>query len=128
MLPNIVQPDAGCNWGGVGGQVFGLEGKGVPGLVVRIYGLYDGQPVFANVLTGGSVMLGPGGYSYRLGDKAIFSAGNLTVQVFDLAGNAVSQQVEFNTSSFCEQNLTLVNFKAVESISDLYLPFVKLVR
>lgn len=127
-VPNIVNPEAGCNWGGVGGQVFGADGKTVPGLVVRVYGVYNNQPVYANVLTGGTLALGPGGYSYKMGSAAVLNEGTLSVQVFDLSGQALSPAVKFNTSSRCDRNLALVNFVAVETINQIYLPAMRKVQ
>lgn len=114
--PNLAEPLAGCEWSGVAGQVFGQDGNAVPGLLVRIKGAYDGQPVSVVVLTGSATGLGTGGFSYKLGERAIDSKDQLSIQVFNLLGKALSPKVKLSTSSQCDQNLVMVNFATIRII------------
>ena len=55
---------------------------------------------------------GVGGYEIVLGSSAVASVDLLTIQVFDVQGNPVTNPLPFSTSSTCSQNLVLINFKA----------------
>lgn len=123
-IQNFLYPDSGCDWDGVGGQVFDRNGQPAPGLVVRIYGLYGGTPLYANVLTGISLKLGPGGYEYKLGSSPVSSTGQLTMQVFSLSGEALSYPIEVSTIGACDGNLLVVNFFEATSTYDLLFPVI----
>jgi len=70
---NFVNPAAECNWMGVGGQIFGRDEKPISGLIVEVGGTLDGNPVLSLALTGGSSVLGPGGFEITLADEPIAS-------------------------------------------------------
>lgn len=123
-IQNFIQAEAACNWDGIGGQVFDGDGQPVTGLVIRIYGMYDGAPLYANVLTGVSLKLGPGGYEYQLGNTPLSSSGQLTIQVFNLMGEALSYPVVVNTQGACDRNLLLVNFVEVDTLYDVFLSLI----
>ncbi len=124
LTQNFIHPEAACNWDGVGGQVFDRNGQPVTGVIVRIYGLYAGAPLYANVLTGISQKLGPGGYEYRIGEMPLTSSGQLTMQVYSLMGEALSYPITVSTGGTCETNLALVNFREVTNLYDVILPLV----
>lgn len=124
-IQNFIHPDDGCNWDGVGGQVFDRNGQAVSGLVVQIYGLYGGVPIYANVLSGISLKLGPGGYEYKLSSLPASPPGQLTMQVFSVTGEPLSHPVTVTTGGTCESNLLLVNFREVTSLYDLLLPLIR---
>jgi len=113
---NFLYPEAGCNWMGVGGQVFSLEGEPVTGLIVEVSGILDGQEVLYLALTGGSPVLGPGGFEIKLADQPVASEGALTLQLFDLSGEPQTPRVNFDTyagEGSCERNLILINYTEV---------------
>ncbi len=124
-IQNFIHPEAGCQWDGIAGQVFDIDGQPVPDLMVQIYGLYAGVPIYANVLTGISEKIGPGGYEYQLGSMPAISPGQLTIQVFTLAGDPLSEPVTVYTGTTCESNLTLVNFLDVSYLYDVMLPLIE---
>lgn len=124
-IQNFLYPETGCNWEGVGGQVFDLNGQPVSDLVIRVYGLYEEQPFYANVLTGVSKSFGPGGYEYQFGSSPLTSDGEITLQVFNLAGQALSTPVSLSTWGTCEGNLMIVNFKEISWVYNALLPFIK---
>lgn len=80
--------------------------------------------MYANVLTGVSLKLGPGGYEYQLGSTPLSSTGQLTIQVFNLMGEALSYPVVVNTQGACDRNLLLVNFVEVDTLYDVFLSLV----
>ena len=125
---NFVKPDLGCDWMGVGGQVFNKSEKPVTGLIVEVSGSLDGNPVLLLTLTGGSTVLGPGGYEISLADQPIASQESLGLQLFDLTGSPLSEKVLFDTSAdidACEKNLVIINFREISSgFLDQYLPLV----
>ncbi len=125
QVTNFLAPEAGCSYLGITGQVFDLSGKPVTGLIIEVTGELDGNDVLQIVLSGSATKLGPGGYEIKLADRAIASQQTLSIQVFDLAGLALSDQIFFDTSGECDANQILLNFTAaqVEYDEKLYFPF-----
>lgn len=125
---NFLHPEAGCNWLGVGGQVFGKDEKPVTGLVVEVGGTLADSPVLFLTLTGGNTILGPGGYEITISDQPIASEGSLWVQLFDLNGIPQSEQIYFDTyaeNDNCEKNLIIVNFNEIGfAENEYYFPFI----
>lgn len=125
QVTNFLFPDAGCSYLGIAGQVFDINGQPVEGLIVEVSGQLDGNEVLQLVLTGSSTRLGPGGYEIRLAERALASEATLSIQVFDLAGLALSDAIAFNTSDACDANQILLNFTAtkIEYDETIYFPF-----
>ena len=109
-LPNFIHPEAGCNWLGVAGQVFNLEGNPVTALVVEVGGSLGGAQVQSLSLTGVAPAYGPGGYEVNLGDRVIDSSAALFLQLKDLSGKDLSDRISFDTFADCSRNLVLINF------------------
>ncbi len=109
----IMHPDQGCNWLGVGGQVFDLQGSPLVGLTIQLGGSLNGKPINLLSLTGTATQYGPGGFEFNLGDKPVATTGSLWIQLLDQAGLALSDRVLVDTSNDCSQNLVLLNFKQV---------------
>lgn len=97
---------AGCNWLGIAGQVFDLDGNPVGGGQYRVHiwgsGI-DGRP-----LVGGSTAYGPAGWEQFIFDAP--AVRDLNVQLETVNGTAVSQVYQVQTRASCNQNLTLFNF------------------
>jgi hypothetical protein len=108
-LQNFLNSD-GCNYLGIGGQVFKLSGATVSGLVVEISGTLSGKNVLILGLTGNAQNLGPGGYELKIGSQPVDSKGTLNIQLFDLNGAPQTPLIPFNTYADCSKNFTLVNF------------------
>ena len=113
-LANFGYPDAGCNWLGVAGQVFGASGKPLINTVVWVRGTIQNQAIEKVVLTGTSEgnKYGPGGYEAFLSGTAIDTSGIFSIQILDLDGNILSDRIYFDTSSACTENLIILNFSA----------------
>lgn len=114
---------SGCSWQGIAGQVFDLDGAPLKNVVVKAGGTWNGASVSVLAMTGLSTGYGEGGYELVLGSSAVNSANTVWVQLFDLAGNSLSQKVTISTSSDCTKNLVLLNFRQIDS-SYTYVPLV----
>jgi hypothetical protein len=109
-LPNFAQPQLGCGWMGVGGQIFDRNGKPVTSLIVQVGGILAGVQVDLLTVSGGATAFGEGGYEFTLAQRPLGSEGELWVQLFDLSGEQLSDQVYFDTFNSCDRNLVLINF------------------
>ena len=123
-IQNFILPEAGCNWAGVGGQVFDQTGLPESGLIIKISGTVEGDPILVYVVTGSSLQFGPGGYNVYLSDHPIATQSLLYLQLLNLTGIPLSDAIPLNTFSNCAQNLLLVNL--VEKSLDVlqYLPLI----
>ena len=112
FLQNFVYPDSGCNCMGVGGQIFDKAGTPTANLVVWIRGVIDNQPFESIVLTGTTAgnRYGKAGFEAVLSSKPVATSAVFSIQILDLDGNVLSEQVFFNTSEQCDQNLIIINF------------------
>ena len=108
---NFVHSDKGCNWMGVGGQVFNRTGNPVVGLVVVVEGFLGQRVVDELMLTGLSTPYGPGGYEIVLDNKTVASSNSLFITLFDLAGTPLTNPIPFETFNDCNKNLIVINFK-----------------
>lgn len=106
-------PDQGCNWQGVGGEVFDLQNSPLVGLTILMGGSMGGKSVNLRTLTGTATQYGPAGFEFTLGETPLDSNGTLWLQLVDQADLPLSARVPLSTSSDCKQNLLLVSFKQV---------------
>jgi hypothetical protein len=122
---NFVNAEAGCNWMGVGGQIFNLSTQPITGLEVRLGGSLAGNAMNRTTLSGQERSIGPGGFQISLGDLPTDSRGALWLQIFDGNGIPQSEKVFFDTFSGCDRNFILVNFLEVFRVrATQYLPWV----
>jgi hypothetical protein len=110
FMQNFAHTYAGCSWMSVAGQVFDAQGNPLKNLVVTIKGTLNGKTVELMSLTGMAQEYGPGGYEIQLSSSPVASTAKLSIQVFDLNGNALTEPVLFNTSAGCSENVILINF------------------
>ena len=103
----------GCNWMGVGGQVFDMNGGPVRLQSVHMEGQLDSTPIALTTLTGTAGVLGESGYVFDLATHPIASNLTLWIQLVDEAGMALSERVYLVTYDPCEQNFVLVNWRQV---------------
>jgi hypothetical protein len=124
-MPNLWHKELGCEWMGIGGQVFGADGWPEDEiLVVEIGGNLAGEPVSGISLTGTATQWGPSGYEFILAPEPVASEHTLWVQFFNIDGVEVSPRILFNTYASCEQNAVLLNMIHVEraEFERLFLP------
>ena len=123
-IPNFVQPEQGCSWAGIGGQVFDQDGQPVSGLIVKVDGEIDGQEILIYSVSGGNTQIGPGGYLMKISDAPLASNGRLFLQVVNIDGSKISERIQLSTVSECNASLLLVNIRAIEFLNPIYLPAV----
>ena len=92
---------AGCNWLGLAGEVFDLDGNPVPQGAYRVHVWESG--VDARVTVGDAPAYGPSGYEQFLFDAPRVQEHN--VQLETANGTAVSQVFRIQTRASCNQNL-----------------------
>lgn len=122
-LSGFPHPEFGCNWMGVGGQVFGLNGQPVKNLVVSLKGILGTQDLDLLSLTGAATIWGEGGYEFKLADKPVESNGTLYLQFFDLAGKPVSDKVYLTTYNDCNRNTIMANMQQIRVSAQIILRF-----
>lgn len=114
VASSMFHGDATCDWMGVGGNVYDMQGRPVFGLMVKIGGYLGGKSVKEmTTLTGLARAYGESGYEFKLGDKPIVSNDSLWIQLFDQAQIPISEKIYFDTFGECNMNLVLINFKQV---------------
>jgi len=98
--------NAGCNWMGIAGEVFDLEGNPVaPGqYVVHIWD----SGIDQRAVVGDAPAYGPSGYEQFLFDAPRVQ--DHSVQLETSNGTAVSQVYRVQTRASCNQNLVWFNF------------------
>jgi hypothetical protein len=123
---NFAYPDLGCNWFGVAGQVFDIDGVPVKNLVIEAGGNLGPAVIFNLSISGSVQQYGPGGYEIKLGDQPLDSQNTVWIQVRDLDGQALSGPTYFKTFDDCQKNLILINFSeaAPATFMEFYLPMV----
>jgi hypothetical protein len=103
-----------CNWSGIAGQVFDLQGRSIPGITVQVSGPMYGKDIQFLSITGSATWYGAGGYEIFLTDKPVDTQGEYQVRLVDQTGRGLSPRFSFNTSSDCAKNLVIVNFKQIK--------------
>ena len=122
-IPNFIDIAAGCNWTGIGGQVFDDTGFPMIGLRVKISGTFDGRQVLQYITTGSSQRFGSGGFDLKLGDRPIATQ-SLRIQLLDSTDVALSPPFVFRTFGDCQQNLLVINMTPISLDNVMYLPLV----
>ena len=116
-MANFAHPNAGCDWSGVGGQVFDSGGTPLEGLFV-VAGDDSGQLWAAQ--TGLSTAYGPGGFEIQITERITGSDQLFWLQIVNDSGQPLSEQVYFNAFQDCARNLVLINFEMPESDADAH--------
>lgn len=122
-IPNFVDLAAGCDWAGIGGQVFDQAGLPMNGLLVKISGTLGGRQILKYVYTGSSQYFGPGGFDLKLADSPV-SGQTLTMQLLNGAGEPRSMAFTLTTYANCPQNLLMVNLVEISLDQSIYLPVI----
>lgn len=97
---------AGCNWMGIAGEVFDIEGNPVPAGAYVVH-IWDAG-IDARVGVGNAPAYGPSGYEQFLFDAPRVQENN--VQLETSSGTAVSQVYRIQTRASCNQNLIYIVF------------------
>ena len=107
---NSYHPDAGCNWLGVGGQIFDKDGAPVSGILVEAGGMLGEIEISVLTLSGMAGEYGEGGFEIRLHDSPVASEGDVWIQLLDQANLPLTEQITFQTYDSCDSNLIRINF------------------
>jgi hypothetical protein len=98
---------AGCNWFGIVGRAFGMDGNPVINLTVHL----EGGGINVDTVTGsGPSALGPGSYQIPISDHPIDTTDTYHIQLRNNSGNLLSDVYSIRTYGDCPRNLVLVNF------------------
>jgi len=98
---------AGCNWMGIAGQAFDLQGNPIINLVVHL----EGGGLNADAVTGTKTAYGAGGYEFFINNRPVQTSAEYKVQLRDPSGKIpYSDIVIVDTFADCSKNLLLVNF------------------
>jgi len=107
----VFHPELGCNFMGVAGQVFSLEGNPVTGLQVHVTGTLGDQSIDKIGLTGAATQYGAGAYyEVQLGTQPIASDNTLQVTLLNASDGPISDPFNFSTTTSCQENLVIINF------------------
>jgi hypothetical protein len=112
---NPYHADAGCNWLGIGGQIFDLDVAPISGILVEVGGTLGDIEITGLTLSGMATDYGDGGYEITLHDAPIASDGEVWIQLLDQANLPLSEQIYFETFDSCDSNLIRINFQQVAS-------------
>ncbi len=124
-VPNFSRPELGCDWLGVGGQVFDRRGQPQPSVVIALGGTLAGIEVDKLVVSGGAPIFGEGGYEVTLSERPIGTVGTIWIQLYDIDGEPLSEKYFFDTVNDCAQNLVLINFVEVAAQPfGIWLPMI----
>ena len=121
-LPAFTQPDAGCAWVGVAGQVFDRNGAPLEGVVVLVKGYFNHKLIDVQTLSGLQKAYGEAGFEVQIGDLSADSQNALTIQLGNSKFEALSEVYPITTYDDCQRNLIMVNFQAVSDAYQAYLP------
>lgn len=123
---NFAYGDLGCNWMGIGGQIFNDNDQPVSGLIVEVNGMLNGQDFLGLDLTGNSPVIGEGGYLIILANSPYETQGHLWLEVMDIYGVKLSNKIFFDTYQDCSKNFILLNFVATTDINNInyYFPLI----
>jgi len=121
-LPEFTQPDAGCAWVGVAGQVFDQAGAPVEGVVVLVKGYFNNQLLDLQTLSGLQKAYGESGFEVQIGAQAADTHNALTIQLVNSKFEALSGVYALATYNDCQRNLILVNFQAASDTWKAYMP------
>ena len=100
---------------GVAGQIFNSDGQVQLDVVIRAGGTINGVEVIESMtvpLGDPEVDLayGPGGYEVTLADAVADTDSEAWIQLFNLAGDPLSEMIKLVTYDDCQRNLILMNF------------------
>ena len=104
-------PDKGCNYLGVAGQVFDINGATIVSQAVQLTGTLSGNPVNMLRFTQINTAFGTGAYyEFPLTNRPVASTASLEVKLLSQDSTPISEPILFNTFDDCSKNLIMINF------------------
>lgn len=104
-LANFIN-GSGCNWFGLVGQAFDVNGRPIIGLTVHV----EGGGLSLDALTGSQPAISTGGYEIPLGNHPVETSDVYRLQLRNNTGTALSDTLVIKTFGDCKRNLVMVNF------------------
>ncbi len=114
-LTNFTHVDLGCDWMGVAGQIFDKDGLVQKVILIKAGGDILGTPIVEEMtmpLAESEIDLayGPGGYELTLANSPADTEDTIWIQLYNLAGDPLSEKIYLTTYDDCLKNLILMNF------------------
>lgn len=112
---NFARPTLGCNWQGIAGMAYDLNGRPVIGLLVQV----QGGGLDYSALTGTRPEYGSGGYELFITDRPQTTTNTYRVQLRNANGQPLSESIvvptfenqqDANGNTVCSRQLALVYF------------------
>lgn len=108
---SVFHPELGCDFMGVAGQAFNLDGAPIADLSVHVSGALGTENVDKIGLTGAATQYGSGEYyEIQLANQPVASDSTMQVTLLGAAGQAISDAFSFSTTASCQENLLMINF------------------
>jgi hypothetical protein len=95
---------AGCNWQGIGGQVFDVNNQPLANVRVHVFG----SGIELNAISGSNTLYGPSGWEIQLANTV--NTNSYAVELRSSQGTPISPRIPVVFTANCAQNLTLINF------------------
>ncbi len=116
-LANFTHPDLGCSWMGVAGQIFSKDGQVQKQVVIKAGGTIKGKTLIETMVMplaepAVDLSYGPGGFELTLANAAAATNQEAWIQLYNLAGQPLSEKIFLVTYDNCLKNLILINFSA----------------
>ena len=99
----------------IGGEILDLREAPVFDLTVKLGGTYGGSLVDQTSVSGDVTVYGESGFGFALENLRIRES-ELTIQLFDANGEALSALTTLSITGNCDTNLVIVNYKQVREI------------
>ena len=92
------------------GQVLDYAEKDVIGYELRLTGIHGGKTLNETSKTGSMPIFGPSGFGFIL-PNSVEAGDEVSIQLFDKAGRAISKKSIVDLSGECDKNLRLIRYK-----------------
>lgn len=99
----------------IGGEILDLRDAPVYDLSVKLGGTYGGGLVDEISISGDVTVYGQSGFGFVLDNQRVRES-NITIQLFDANGEALSALTYLSITGNCDSNLLIVNYKQVREI------------
>ncbi|MGA9398188.1 MAG: hypothetical protein WBV22_08005 [Anaerolineaceae bacterium] len=109
-IANFAHPEAGCNWAGIAGQIFGKDGNPILGYTVIVSGTISEQTVALSGVASNAQTYGIGGYEIKLADAPFTSSGALVLSIYDSNNIMLFKPIPIVTYQDCQKNVVIINF------------------
>ena len=121
-LSNFMNPDVSCNDIEIVGQIFDKDGQPLNDMVVIVRPLIIDSTVEYIGYSGAFQDIGPAGYQIKFHSSE--TEEKVSIQLFNKAGESVSDPYIINTFSDCERNFVILNFSFDDKYIHMFFPII----